>query len=299
MFKKAEKKQASLKIALSGPSGSGKTMSALLIASGIGKKIALIDTENHSASLYANRFEFDVMELSPPYTTDKYIQAMKEAERLNYEVLIIDSISHQWAGEGGILNRKEKLDSSGGNSYTNWGKLSPEQEKFKSTLLQSKTHLICTLRAKQDYSLQMNDQGKQAPIKLGLAPIQREGMEYEFTTVLELNMKHYAKASKDRTELFSTDDLNSFIPSQETGKKFMQWLLEGTPLFRIGPTEENEIKDLCEKIKITFNQVDDSCKKLFNRRFLDLDKKEYEELHLRLLKKLDDQNKKNAQNVIK
>jgi len=255
MFKKAERKQAKIKLALSGPSGSGKTMSALSIASGIGKKIAVIDTENYSASLYSDRFEFDILEMIPPYTTDKYIQAIQAAEKGHYEVLIIDSISHQWAGEGGVLNRKEKLDANGGNSYTNWGKLSPEQERFKSALLQCNTHLICTLRSKQDYALQVNEKGKQAPVKLGLAPIQRDGMEYEFTTMLELNMMHHAKASKDRTGLFSTNELDSFIPAIETGKKILEWYLGGKPqenLVRakelIHPSDDEKKKQLLKFI---------------------------------------------------
>jgi KaiC/GvpD/RAD55 family RecA-like ATPase len=117
-FKKAERTKAKLKLAITGPSGSGKTMSALRLAKGIGGRIALIDTENESASLYSDRFEFDTLALSPPYTTDKYLEALKAAMDAQYDVVIIDSISHQWAGEGGILNRKEQLDSQLGQAHS-------------------------------------------------------------------------------------------------------------------------------------------------------------------------------------
>lgn len=233
-FKKAERTQARLKIALTGPSGSGKTFSGLIIAAGIGKKIAVVDTENGSASLYADMdkgplagISFDTLEVTPPYTIAKYVEAIEAAEKAGYDVLIIDSISHAWAGEGGLLDKKTALDARGGNSYTNWATITPEQERFKSRLLQADLHIICTMRSKQDYVLELNDKGKQAPKKVGLAPIQRDGMEYEFTTVLDLAMDHNAAASKDRTGLF---DGQLFKPTKETGAKIMKWLKAGKPV---------------------------------------------------------------------
>jgi len=142
-FKKAVREAVKLKIGLTGPSGSGKTMSALKMAKGIGKKIAFIDTENRSASLYADRFNFDCIDLKPPYNPEKYIQAMIEAITGGYDVLIMDSISHAWAGSGGILDTKNKLDQKGGNSFVNWGKMTPVQENFVSAILQANIHLIC------------------------------------------------------------------------------------------------------------------------------------------------------------
>jgi hypothetical protein len=221
LFKKAERKRAFLKLALTGPSGSGKTLSALLLASGLGKKIAVLDTENGSASLYSEKVDFDVVELAPPFQTERYIHVIKEAEKAGYDVLVIDSMTHAWAGEGGLLQQKEEMDARGGNSYTNWAKLTPKDNAFRSAILQSQMHVIVTMRSKQDYVLQENNKGKQAPIKVGLAPVQREGMEYEFTTVLDLAMNHQAQASKDRTGLF---DGQFFTPSQETGEKLLAWL---------------------------------------------------------------------------
>lgn len=223
MFVKAERKRAKLKIGITGPSGSGKTYSGLLLAKGIGSKIAVIDTENGSASLYSDKFQFDVLELAPPFSTEKYIEAIKGAEKAGYDVILIDSISHAWAGEGGLLEQKEQLDSRGrGNSYTNWADITKKHEKFKSALLQADIHLIATMRSKQDYVLQADDKGKQSPKKVGLAPIQRDGMEYEFTTVFDIAMNHEAEASKDRTGLFS-DKL--FKITEETGEEFKKWLM--------------------------------------------------------------------------
>lgn len=226
-FKKAERKRAWLKLALTGPSGSGKTLSALLMAAGTGCRIAVIDTENGSASLYSNRAVFDVVEIDPPYTVEKYIEAIQTAVKQGYEILIIDSISHAWAGEGGLLQQKEALDERGAggdkknkNSYTNWASITKQHEKFKAWLLAADIHLICTMRSKQDYVLGEGNK----PVKVGMAPIQREGMEYEFTTVLDIAMNHTALATKDRTSLFGS---RIFQPSEETGAELMSWLMSG------------------------------------------------------------------------
>jgi hypothetical protein len=232
LFKKAERKRAFLKLAFTGPSGSGKSLSALLVASGLGKKIAVLDTENGSASLYSEKVDFDVVELAPPFATERYIHVIKEAEKAGYDVLVIDSMTHAWAGEGGLLQQKEDMDARGGNSYTNWAKLTPKDNAFRSAILQSQMHVIVTMRSKQDYVLQENNKGKQAPIKVGLAPVQREGMEYEFTTVLDLAMNHQAQASKDRTGLF---DGQFFTPSKETGEKLLAWLNSGAEPTPVAP----------------------------------------------------------------
>jgi len=220
-FKKAERTQVKLKLALTGPSGSGKTYSALLMAAGLGKRVALICTENQSAALYSDLIPFDLLPLEPPYIIQKYLSGIAAAEALKYDVLIIDSISHAWAGDGGLLSKKEALDSRGGNSYTNWAGITKEHEAFKAALLAASIHIICTMRSKQDYVLEINDKGKQAPKKIGLAPIQRDGMEYEFTTVFDIAMDHKAIASKDRTGLF---DGLIFKICEDTGKILLSWL---------------------------------------------------------------------------
>lgn len=192
--------------------------------SGFSDRIALIDTENGSASLYADKFEFDTLTLEPPYTISKYINAVNAAVIEGYGILVIDSITHAWAGDGGLLEKKEALDQRGGNSFSNWSSITKEHEKFKAMLLSSPVHLICTMRSKQDYVLEMNGKGKSAPKKVGLAPIQRDGMEYEFTAVFDVAMDHNCQVSKDRTGLF---DGEIFKLSEKTGAKIADWVEEG------------------------------------------------------------------------
>ena len=221
MFKKAERQKTKLKIAVTGPSGSGKTYSSLILAESLGKKIAVIDTESGSASLYSDRFVFDVLEIKPPYTTEKYKEAIDAAINAGYDSLVIDSLSHAWNGEGGILDRKTQLDSRGGNSFTNWSKFTPEQDKFTSKILNADINIIATMRSKQDYVMGENSKGKSAPQKVGLAPVQREGFEYEFTIVFDIAMNHEAQTSKDRTGLF-TDKI--FKIDKNTGALINTWL---------------------------------------------------------------------------
>lgn len=233
MFKKATRRKAKLKIALAGPSGSGKTASALLIAKGIGGKIAVVDTENDSASLYAGQEiggqkmpDFDTLNLKPPYTSKAYLAAMQAAVTAGYDILIVDSVSHQWAGEGGVLRRKEAKDQQpGSNSWTNWGSFTPEQESFTTSLLQYPLHLIVTMRSKQEYALVQQD-GKKAKVeKLGMAPVQRDGMEYEFTSFIDIDITHKATSSKDRTGIFEGKYFNI---TEETGKALAEWLNAGS-----------------------------------------------------------------------
>lgn len=227
MFQKAERKRVKPKIALSGPSGSGKTMGALILASSLGKKIAVIDTENDAASTYADRFDFDTVCLRPPYSVDKYIAATSAAIRDGYDVLVIDSLSHQWAGDGGLLSKKEDLDSiKGSNHFANWGPISKEHQKFVALILNADIPIIGTMRSKQDYVLSMKD-GKNVPEKVGLAPVQREGMEYEFMTVFDIDTNHTASVSKDRTSLF---DGQRFKITSETGAKLVEWLSSAKPI---------------------------------------------------------------------
>lgn len=222
-FKKAERSRAKFKGAIVGPSGSGKTFSALLIASGLGKKIAVVDTEHGSASLYSDKFEFDTVELTAPYTPDRYIHCIKEAQRAGYDVLIIDSISHSWQGEGGVLEKKSSLDARGGSQFGNWRVPKQENLRLTETILQADLHIITTIRAKQGYAI-VEDNGKQKVQKLGMDPIAEPGVEYSFSIVFDLAMDHNASASKDRSGIF---DGKIFKPTVETGKEILAWLTAG------------------------------------------------------------------------
>lgn len=236
MFNKAKRNQVKIKIAITGPSGSGKTYSALSLASGIGSKIAVIDTENGSASLYADKFEFDVCNIDAPHTTQKYIDAIKFAEKEKYDVLIIDSISHEWTT---LMEQKTQYDAAGkGNSFTNWSAFTPQHNKFLSAFLNADLNIICCIRSKQEHILTQNDRGKQVPQKIGLQPIQRDGIEYEFTTVFDLSLTHDASVSKDRTGLFADQ---VFKITQETGEILKTWLETGEKPYRLSDEDKQEI----------------------------------------------------------
>ena len=227
-FTKAERKKAKLRLALSGPSGSGKTMSALLLASGIApwEKIAVIDTENRSAELYAHLGAFFVAPLVAPYEAMRYIEAIRTAEEAGFEVIIIDSLSHAWAGEGGMLERQGEWAERTKNSYTAWAKVTPDYNRLVDVMLQSSCHIIATMRSKTEYALTTNDKGKLEPRKIGLAPVMRDSISFEFTTMLEIDVeRHEAKCDKDRTGLF--ENKAPFIISADTGKTIKTWLETG------------------------------------------------------------------------
>ncbi len=222
-LKNASRKRAKIKMALQGPSGSGKTYSALLIAYGLcsnWNKIAVIDTENHSSELYAHLGSYQVLHIDPPFSPERYVQAIEICEKAQVEVIIIDSISHEWEGIGGILETHSNMT---GNSYTNWNKLTPRHNSFVQHILQSPAHVIGTIRAKQEYVLSEKN-GKQVPEKVGMKGVTREGMDYEFTLVFELNMKNTATATKDRTSLFTCKP--EFKLNQEIGSVILNWCNE-------------------------------------------------------------------------
>lgn len=224
-IRKAERKKAKLRMGIAAPSGAGKTYSALQLAFGLGGKVGMIDTEHGSGDLYADLGDYDIIQISAPYTVKKYLEAIKEFEESGYSTIIIDSLSHAWAGEGGLLEKQGKLaDRPGANSYAAWRSVTPEHNSLVDAMLQSPCHIIATMRSKQDYVLETNDKGKQVPRKVGLAPVQREGMEYEFTVMLDVDMTHTARASKDRTRLF--DGVEQTITA-ETGKSLLAWLESG------------------------------------------------------------------------
>lgn len=224
-IRKAVRKKAKLRLGIAAPSGAGKTYSSLLLAFGLGQKIGLIDTEHGSGDLYADLGDYDIIQIEAPYTIDKYLQAIKAFEQANYDVIIIDSLSHAWAGDGGLLDKQGKIADSGkGNGYTAWRSITPEHNALVNAMLASPCHIIATMRSKQEYVLQVNDNGKQAPKKVGMAPIQRDGMEYEFTVMFDIDINHNATATKDRTRLF---DGNIFKITSQTGEQLLEWLNDG------------------------------------------------------------------------
>lgn len=219
-LQKAERKQAVIKLALQGPSGSGKTYSSLLLAFGLvgnWSQIGVIDTENNSSHLYSHLGNYNVLSLSEPFSPERYIEGIEMCEKAGMKAIIIDSISQEWSGTGGIL---EVHGGMLGNSFTNWSKVTPRHNAFIQKILQSPIHVIATVRSKQDYVL-TDKNGKMVPEKVGLAGVARESTDYEFTLVFDLDIKHQATASKDRTGLF-TNPL-PFTITEQTGIKIKTW----------------------------------------------------------------------------
>ena len=220
-LRQAERKRAYMKMALQGSSGSGKTMSALVLAEGLCGNldiVAVIDTEAGSANLYAHLGPYQVLSLEAPHTPERYIEAVTACLQAGMEVIIIDSISHCWEW---LLEYHGNLQ---GNSFANWNKVTPRHRAFIDCILQAKAHVIATMRSKTDYALSEKN-GKQVPEKVGLKAVQRDGVDYEFTLVFDLDNHHQAKASKDRTSMFA--DKPEFVITKATGQKILDWCQVG------------------------------------------------------------------------
>ena len=249
-LQQAQRHQVKLRLGLSGASGFGKTYSALLLAFGITNewsKIAIIDTENNSANLYAHLGNYNVLTLNNPFAPERYIEAIRSAENASMEVIIIDSITHEWNGKGGCLQLHEQL----GGRFQDWAKITPRHQGFLDAILQSKCHVITTARRKVDYSLDSTQNGRTKVVKHGTKEITREGFEYELTVNFELtNDKHLAKASKDRTGLFM--DRPEFVINASTGKKLIEWCNVGVSLDTV--KKEINICNTIEGLKHLYNK---------------------------------------------
>jgi hypothetical protein len=247
-LQKASRKKAKIKLCLQGPSGSGKTYSALLLAYGLCNdwaKICVIDTENHSADLYSQLGEYNTISLTGPYTPERYMQAIDVCVKAGIEVIIVDSLSHEWEY---IINFHASLV---GNSFTNWSKVTPRHNEFIQTLLDTNKHVIATVRTKQDYVLNERN-GKMVPEKIGLKPIQRDDLEYLFTLTFELDRNHIAQSTKDRTGLFSNKQ--GQLINEDTGKSILEWCNYGKEVTGNDiSTRINECKSVAELLSL-FNK---------------------------------------------
>ena len=226
-LKKAQRKQVKLRLNLSAPSGAGKTYSALLMAKGIvgeWDKIAVIDTENGSASLYDHLGEFNVIDLQPPFSPERYIEAIDACINAGIECIIIDSSSHEWSGAGGCLEINEKLAAAKfkGNTWSAWSETTPRHDRFVNHVLQCNAHIITCTRSKMETVMGEDKKVK----KVGMKDLQRDGWEYELTVSLTIDRDtHMAIASKDRTELFEGKD--PFVITEQTGELIRQWCEKG------------------------------------------------------------------------
>lgn len=224
-LRKATRQKARIRLGLSAVSGGGKTYSAILIAKGLCagdlSKVVVIDTENNSADLYAHLGDYNVLPMQAPYSPERYIEAIHYCESEGMEVIIIDSITHEWDGPGGCLEIYEKM----GGKYQDWAKITPRHQAFIKAIVSSPAHVITTVRRKQDYEMTKDSSGRMKVEKAGLKEVTREGFEYELTVNLELDMYHNASASKDRTGLFAGKP--AFVPSEETGQTISEWANTG------------------------------------------------------------------------
>lgn len=229
----AQRKRTSIKMAIQGPSGNGKTYSALLTAYGLTEdwnKVAVIDTENGSSNLYSSLGSYKVLSLSQPYSPERYIEAISTCEAAGMEAIILDSITHEWEY---LLEYHGSLP---GNGFTNWSKITPRHNDFINKIVHSPVHIIATVRTKQDYVL-TDKNGKQVPEKVGLKSIQRDGVEYEFTLVFDLDVRNNAVATKDRTGLFFGRPEHKL--SVDTGRQIKEWITTGA---------EITVKDVSDRI---------------------------------------------------
>ena len=220
-FKKATKKQAKLRLALFGVSGSGKTYSALRLAKGLGGSIAVIDTENHTACKYSDRFDFDVCECEKA-SINNIVNLLNEASE--YDVLIIDSLTHAWDELLEEVNRIAKT-KFGGNSWSAWSEGTPKQRAFIKALLDFKGHLIVTMRSETSWEVTENDKGKKVPVRIGTAPKQGKSIEYEFDMLMQLSQDHSALVLKDRTGKYQDECID--LIDEELGKQLGEWLSDG------------------------------------------------------------------------
>jgi hypothetical protein len=248
-LQKAARKKSYLKLNLSAPSGAGKTMGALLMAKGLvgdWDRIAVIDTENGSASLYSHLGEFNTIDLEPPFSPERYIQAIDTCLSSGMECIIIDSSTHEWSGPGGCIDINEKLAQAKykNNTWSAWNETTPRHDAFIQKVLQSRCHIITCTRSKMETVMGEDKKVK----KVGLKDIQRDGWEYELTVSLNIDRDtHMAMASKDRTGLFEGKD--PFVINENTGLMIKEWCESGLDT-------KNEINDAITKLA-NCNNVDE------------------------------------------
>jgi hypothetical protein len=270
---KARREKMKAVIGFIGCSGSGKTAGALLTASGMmqeaypalpqeerWEKIGVIDTEHGRSKLYANTDfdgewigEFLHIDFDPPYTTERYDMAVRAMKEAGCEIIIIDSLSHNWQGEGGIVETHGKMS---GNSFQNWGKLASETTSLVKTLTRNDVHIFCTLRTKTEYVVEPNAEGKAAPRKIGTKPVQKDEMEYEFMVNFNISIDHAAETSKDNTRIFEG---NEFKLNADVGRKLYKWLELGVD---VKAEEEAKRTSLIEQVKQLASTDSEAAKKV-------------------------------------
>lgn len=232
LFSKATKAEAKARVAFTGPSGSGKTYTSLIWAQTLadGGDIAVIDTERSSAKLYADRFDFYTLSMTPPFHPERLVEALADAEQAGFSVVLIDSLSHFWAGQGGILEIVDEAKARfKGNSHSAWQVGTPLQQRMVDAIIGFDGHALATMRAKTEWAMETDDRGRVSPVKIGLSPQQRDMIEYEFTLMLDIDVEHRASIAKTRCELLA-DRTFSADEAEEAAAMFQGWLRSGDRL---------------------------------------------------------------------
>ena len=269
--KKAKREKIYTKIALMAPSGGGKTYGALRLATGMAEeikrdtgkeaRILMANTESKRGYYYANEFNYDIVDIDAPHNPEKYVELIEFAVSEGYDILIIDSSSHEWEGKGGCL----ELQQQAGGTYQSWARVTPRHNKFISAIADSQIHIIATMRGKDQYEMEKDDKGRTTVTKLGVGAKQRDGFEYEFTCTFLIDQKtNMATAQKDNTHIFENE--TATLLSEAYGQKIIQWANSGegyTPVVRKEEEEpvediviiKKEIIDLCKTLGGTANET--------------------------------------------
>lgn len=257
-FKRAVKSQAKLRLCLAGQSGAGKTWTSLAIAQHLVEdgRIAVIDTERSSAALYADQFTFDTLCLDSHSPTE-YIDAIELAEKEGYDAIVIDSLSHAWMGKSGALEQVDKIAKREGkaNNFTAWRDVTPLHNRLVDAMLSSRCHIIATLRSKTEYVMDKDNAGKTVIRKVGLEPIQRSGIEYEFTIVGDLDQAHQLTITKSRASVIPVGDVID-KPGEKFAKTLREWLNSGAvPVPRVAPVAATAKRDdVADAVDAVFEQ---------------------------------------------
>lgn len=254
--KKAKREKIYVKIALMAPSGGGKTYGSLRLATGMAEeiksatgkdaRILFANTEQKRGYYYANEFDYDIVDIDAPHNPEKYVELVEFAVSEGYDILIIDSSSHEWEGKGGCL----ELQQQAGGTYQAWGKVTPRHNKFIEAIADSQIHIIATMRGKDQYEVSKDDRGKTSVQKLGVGAKQRDGFEYEFTCTFLIDQKtNCAEVQKDNTHIFEHE--GATLLTENHGKKIMQWANSGegyTPVVRKETTDATDVVDELDAI---------------------------------------------------
>lgn len=224
-FTTATRTSTKARIALCGPSGSGKTWTALTLAHALGERIAVIDTERGSASKYAgvNNWKFDTV-APGKFSPEALTGLLAEAGQEGFDVLVLDSWSHYWMGVDGMLEQVDKR-ARNGNNFSGWKEVRPDERRMIDALISYPGHVIATLRVKTEYVIEENERGKKVPRKIGLKPEQREGVEYEFDLVGDLDHENTLTVTKSRIPNLTRAVIRE--PDADLGKTIRSWLEDG------------------------------------------------------------------------